>query len=161
MIKDAEQFADQDKKNREEAELRNAADNMVYTAERTKKDLTGKITADQTANIDTAITALKDALAKNDMTSVKAKTDELSKILQDIGTAIYQQAAAQAKAQQGAQPGPSAGPQPGQEQEQEPPPSGPSERRESGRLRRPQSQVDKRNNLILLLIFLIAVKLYG
>jgi molecular chaperone DnaK len=126
MIKDAEQFADQDKKNREEAELRNAADNMVYTAERTKKDLTGKITADQTANIDAAITALKDALAKNDMTAVKAKTDELSKILQDIGTAIYQQAAAQAKAQQEAQAGPGAGPQPGQSQGPEPQPSGPS-----------------------------------
>jgi molecular chaperone DnaK len=124
MIKDAEQFAEQDKKNREEAELRNAADNMVYTAERTKKDLTGKITADQTAKVDAAITAMKDALAKNDMTEVKAKTDELSKILQDIGTAVYQQAAAQAKAQQEAQAGPGAGPQPGQAQESGPPPTG-------------------------------------
>ncbi|HTY75100.1 MAG TPA: molecular chaperone DnaK [Candidatus Nanoarchaeia archaeon] len=125
MIKDAEQFADQDKKNREEAELRNAADNMIYTAERTKKDLTGKITADQTAKIDEAVTALKDALAKNDMTIVKAKTDDLSKILQDIGAAIYQQAAAQSKAQQEAQAGQATGPQPGQQQDAGVPPSGP------------------------------------
>ena len=125
MIKDAEQFADQDKKNREEAELRNAADNMIYTAERTKKDLTGKITPDQTAKIDEAVTALKDALAKNDMTIVKAKTDDLSKILQDIGAAIYQQAAAQSKAQQEAQAGQATGPQPGQQQDAGVPPSGP------------------------------------
>ena len=67
---------------------------MVYTAERTKKDLADKLTAEQTGKIDTAVAALKDALAKGDMTVVKTKTDELSKVLQDVGTVIYQQAAA-------------------------------------------------------------------
>ncbi len=105
MIKDAEQFGEQDKKKRDEAETRNNADSMVYTAERTKKDLADKITADQTSKIDTAVAALKDALAKGDMAIVKTKSDELSKILQDIGTAIYQQAAAAEKAQQQAQAG--------------------------------------------------------
>ena len=94
MIKDAEQFAEQDKKKREEAEIRNNADSMVYTAEKTKKDLADKLTAEQTGKIDAAVAALKDALAKGDMTVVKAKSDELSKVLQDIGTVIYQQAAA-------------------------------------------------------------------
>ncbi len=127
MVKDAEQFAEQDKKKREEAELRNNADSMVYTAERTKKDLADKLTAEQNAKIDTAVAALKDALAKVEFAAIKAKTDELSKVLQEVGTVIYQQAAAQAQAEQQAQTG-----QQGQGQSgaQEPPQgeaSGPSE----------------------------------
>jgi molecular chaperone DnaK len=110
LIKDAEQFADQDKKKREEAELRNNADSIVYTAEKTKRDLADKLTADQNSKIDTAVAALKDALAKGELSAIKAKTDELTKILQEVGTAVYQQAAAAAQAQQQAQPG--AGPQP-------------------------------------------------
>ena len=121
MIKEAEQFADQDKKKREEAELRNNADSMIYTAEKTKKDLADKLTPDQTAKVDAAIAGLKDALAKGDSTQIKTKTDELSKVMQDIGTVIYQQAAAAAKAQQQAQGGPPPGPQP--DQEGTPPPS--------------------------------------
>ncbi|MCJ7560775.1 molecular chaperone DnaK [Candidatus Bathyarchaeota archaeon] len=95
MVKEAEQFAEQDKKKREEAELRNTADSLVYTAEKTKKDLADKLTQEQTGKIDAAVSALKDALASNDMTKVKAKSDELSKVLQEVGTVIYQQAAAE------------------------------------------------------------------
>ena len=95
MVKEAEQFAEQDKKKREEAELRNNADSLVYTTEKTKKDLADKLTQEQTGKIDTAVSALKDALASNDMTKVKAKSDELSKVLQEVGTVIYQQAAAE------------------------------------------------------------------
>ncbi len=125
MVKEAEQFADQDKKKREEAELRNNADSMIYTAEKTKKDLADKLTAEQNGKIDAAVTALKDALAKADMTAIKAKSDELGKVLQDIGTVIYQQAAAQAQAQQQAQ---GTQGQPGQAESQ----PGPSEQAESG-----------------------------
>jgi molecular chaperone DnaK len=117
LVKEAEQFSDQDKKKREEAEIRNTADSLVYTADKTKKDLAGKITQEQISKIDAAISALKDALASNDMTQVKAKSEELQRILQEIGTVIYQQAAAeQAKQQQQqqSQAGPSgqAGPEP-------------------------------------------------
>jgi molecular chaperone DnaK len=121
LVKEAEQFGEQDKKKREEAELRNNADSMIYTAERTKKDLTDKLTADQTGKIDTAVSALKDALAKNDFATIKTKTDELGKVLQDIGTVVYQQAAAAAQAQQQAQSG---APQQEQPSAQSPPPSG-------------------------------------
>ena len=120
LIKDAEQFADQDKKKREEAEIRNNADSLVYTAEKTKTDLAGKITQEQISKIDTAVAALKDALAK-DMTQVKAKSDELQKVLQEVGTMVYQQAAAEYAKQQGQQQpgqGPEAGAGP------QPPPSG-------------------------------------
>ena len=100
LIKDAEQFSDQDKKKREEAELRNNADSLVYTADKTKKDLAGKITTEQSSKIDAAVAALKDALASNDMTQIKAKSEEVQKVLQEIGTVIYQQAAAEAAKQQ-------------------------------------------------------------
>jgi molecular chaperone DnaK len=101
MVKDAEQFAEQDKKKREEAELRNNADSLLYTAERTKKDLSDKLNQEQTGKIDTAVSALKDALAANDMAQVKTKTDELQKVLQEVGTVIYQQAAAEQAKQKG------------------------------------------------------------
>jgi len=101
LVKDAEQFAEQDKKKREEAELRNTADNLVYTAEKTKKDLADKLTEEQSGKIDAAVTALKDALASNDMVQVKAKSEELQKVLQDVGTVVYQQAAAEYAKQKG------------------------------------------------------------
>jgi len=100
MVKDAEQFSEQDRKKREEAETRNNADNLIYTAEKTKKDLAGKITQEQTSKVDAAVATLKDALASNDMAQVKSKSEDLQKILQDIGTVVYQQAAAEAAKQQ-------------------------------------------------------------
>jgi molecular chaperone DnaK len=95
LVKEAEQFAEQDKKKREEAEARNNADNLIYTAEKTKKDLGEKITQEQKNSIDASVSALKDALAGTDSDKIKAKSDQLTKILQDVGTVIYQQAAAE------------------------------------------------------------------
>jgi molecular chaperone DnaK len=116
LIKDADQYAEQDKKKKEEAEMRNNADSLVYTAERTKTDLAGKITQEQIGKIDAAVAELKNALASNDMSQVKAKSDELQKVLQEVGTMIYQQAAAeqakQQEQQQGQGPEAGAGPQP-------------------------------------------------
>jgi molecular chaperone DnaK len=112
LIKDAEQFADQDRKTKEEAETRNAADSMVYTAERTKQDLAGKLSQEEIGKIDAAVTELKNALASNDMTQIKAKSDVLQKVLQEVGTKVYQQAAAEAAKQQQAQ-GQQAGPENG------------------------------------------------
>ncbi|MCL2476923.1 molecular chaperone DnaK [Candidatus Bathycorpusculum sp.] len=126
LIREADQFADQDRKKKEEAETRNTADSLIYTAERTKNDLAGKISPEETTKIDTSVTDLKNALASNDMTQAKAKTDELQKILQDIGTKVYQQAAAEAAKQQQAQTGsqPGAGPQPSPSSGPEQGPSG-------------------------------------
>ncbi len=107
MVKEAEQFSEQDKKKREEVELRNNADGLIYTADRTKKDLADKLTEEQKGKIDAAVSALKDALASNDMVQIKAKTEELQKVLQEVGTVIYQQAAAeQAKQAQAGKTGP-------------------------------------------------------
>lgn len=103
LIKDAEQFSEQDRKKKEEAETRNTADSLVYTAERTKQDLAGKLSTEETGKIDAAVTELKNALASNDMAQIKAKSDALQKVLQEVGTKVYQQAAAEAAKQQQAQ----------------------------------------------------------
>lgn len=104
LVREAEQFVEQDKKKREEADIRNNADNLIYTAEKTKKDLGEKLTQEQKNSIDASVSALKDALAGTDTDKVKTKSDELTKLLQDVGTVIYQQAAAeQAKQQQAKQ----------------------------------------------------------
>jgi molecular chaperone DnaK len=101
MVKDAEQFTEQDKKKREDAELRNNADSLIYTSEKTKKDLAEKLTEDQKTKIDTAVTALKDALSGTELEKIKAKSEELTKILQEVGTAVYQQAASDYAKQKG------------------------------------------------------------
>jgi molecular chaperone DnaK len=111
LIKEGEQFAEQDKKKREEADLRNNADSLVYTAEKTKKDLGEKLTQEQKDKIDNAVSALKDALAGTDSDKIKTKSDELSKILQEVGTVIYQQAASEYAKQKGQPSG--EGPPPG------------------------------------------------
>jgi len=125
LIKDAEQFADQDRKTKEDAETRNNADSLVYTAERTKTDLAGKLSTEETGKIDAAVIEVKNALASNDMVQVKAKSDALQKVLQEVGTKVYQQAAAEAAKQQGRAGPQQGGPQP--DMGQEPPPSGGSE----------------------------------
>ena len=87
--------SEQDKKKREEADLRNNADSLVYTAEKTKKDLGEKLTQDQKNKIDAAVSALKDALAGTDFEKIKTKVDEVTKVLQEVGTVMYQQASAE------------------------------------------------------------------
>jgi molecular chaperone DnaK len=107
MIRQAEEFAEADKKKVEEAEARNSADAMLYTAEKTKNDLKDKISQDQVAAIDNAASDLRTAMAGKDVAAVKTASDALSKVLQEIGTSVYQKATeAQAKQQQASQAGP-------------------------------------------------------
>jgi molecular chaperone DnaK len=123
LIKESEQFAEQDKRKREEAEMRNNADTLIYTAEKTKKDLATKLTQDQVNKVDAAVSALKDALAGTDVDKIKRKSEELTKILQEVGTAVYQQAGAEQAKQQGGQPsGAPSGEQPGEGGPGTPPP---------------------------------------
>ncbi|MBI4258886.1 MAG: molecular chaperone DnaK [Thaumarchaeota archaeon] len=103
MVKNAEQYAEQDRKRKEEAELRNTADSMIYTAEKTKADLKDKITKDQMERLDKAMSELKEALSGQDSAKTKEKQEALAKVLQEIGTAAYQQASQQAGQQQASQ----------------------------------------------------------
>jgi len=95
MMREAEQFAEQDKKKLEEAEARNKADSIIYTAEKTKADLKDKLTSDQIEQINKGINELKEALSGKDIDKIKAKTEQLAKTLQEIGAFVYQKAGAQ------------------------------------------------------------------
>ncbi|MBU4342042.1 MAG: Hsp70 family protein, partial [Candidatus Altiarchaeota archaeon] len=109
MMKQADEHAEEDKKRKEEIEIRNTADSMVYATEKTISEMGDKIGSEQKDKIDGASKALKDALAGTDNEAIKAKTEELSKVLQEVGAAIYQQAQAAQQAQQQAQAGEQAG----------------------------------------------------
>lgn len=94
MVKESEQFAEQDKKRKEMAEIRNNADSLIYTAEKTKKDLGDKLGKEQVARIDEAVAELRETLKGDDIEGIKAKSELLAKVLQEVGTVVYQQAAA-------------------------------------------------------------------
>jgi molecular chaperone DnaK len=98
MVRDAEQYADQDKKKMDEAQQLNDADTMLYTAEKTKTDLTGKISEADVGKIDAGSRDLRKAIESKDFGAVKSKADALRKILQDVGSSVYQQAAEQGQA---------------------------------------------------------------
>ncbi|NWG08923.1 MAG: molecular chaperone DnaK [Nitrososphaerales archaeon] len=100
MVGEAEKFAEQDRIRREEAELRNFSDNLIYVAEKTKSDLKEKLNQDQIKKIDESVNELKDALGGKDVDKIKAKNEQLSKVLQEIGAAAYQQSAQQAQRQE-------------------------------------------------------------
>ena len=88
---DSEQFADQDKKNKEEAEIRNEADNLIYASEKmVKQDLKDKITSEQTEKINGATTTLKEVLNDPNIDNLKSKINDLKNILAEISTQIYQ-----------------------------------------------------------------------
>src|SRR5213594_1713704 len=103
MVHEAEQFAELDKKKREEVELHNNAESMLYTAEKTKDELRGKIGQEQVQVIDKAAGALRAALSSKEPDKIKAASDELSKTLQKVGAGIYQNVAAQQAPQGGTQ----------------------------------------------------------
>ncbi|CEG27919.1 molecular chaperone DnaK [Bacillus sp. B-jedd] len=105
MVKEAELNADADKKAKEEADLRNEADQLVFTTEKTLKDLEGKVDASDVAQANEAKDALKAAIEKNDLEEMRAKKDALQEIVQNLSVKLYEEAAKQAQAQQGQEAG--------------------------------------------------------
>lgn len=103
MVKDAEKYAEEDKKRREAVEIRNSAESMIYTAEKTKSDLQDKISKEQIDQLDKAVSELKESLKGEDTAKIKASSENLGKVLQEIGTQVYQQAAAAQQAASQAQ----------------------------------------------------------
>jgi molecular chaperone DnaK len=112
MMEEAEKYAEADKKAKEEAEIRNNADSIAYTTEKTLTDVGDKLPSDLKNRITDSLNALKETLKGTDTEAIKAKTDELTKIVQEAGTEIYKQTAAAQQQQAGAeQPPPGAEPQ--------------------------------------------------
>ena len=102
-VKEAEMNAEADKKKTEEIEVRNNADSMIYTSEKTLDELGDKVTADEKSSVEEKVAELRELISGDDIAAIKEKTDDLSKVVQDIGARIYQQAAAEQQAAQQAQ----------------------------------------------------------
>ncbi|MCL7399065.1 MAG: molecular chaperone DnaK [Thaumarchaeota archaeon] len=95
MIKEAEMYAEQDRKKKEEAELRNEAESLVYTIEKVLKDFGDKVPNNVKSRVEESLKKLKNALADKDVQEIKNRMEELKKVAQEMGTVIYQQSAQQ------------------------------------------------------------------
>ncbi len=110
-VKEAEQFAAEDKKKKEAVDARNTADNLVYQTEKTLADLGDKVTDDEKAGVQTEVDKLKEMLKAEeiDVEAVNAQTEAVSKKFYEISAKLYAEAQAQAQAQQQADPNAAAG----------------------------------------------------
>ena len=102
---EAEAHADEDKKKQEEIEIRNNADSMIYTSEKTLDELGDKVSSDQKTKVEGLVKELRELIGGDDLAAIKAKTEELTKAVQEIGAAIYQQAQQEQAQQQARQEG--------------------------------------------------------
>jgi molecular chaperone DnaK len=94
MVKEAERFAEEDRRKREDADTRNRADTLVYQTERMLKDVGEKISADERAQAEAKLKALKDAIAQGDVTKIAAAVEELQQASHKLAEAMYAKAAA-------------------------------------------------------------------
>ena len=103
-VKDAERFAEEDKKKREEIDIRNGADQMVFQTEKALGEVGDKVDAGEKADVEAKLNALKEALKGTDIEAIKAKQEELQKAFYAISEKVYKQAA-EAQQAAGQQPG--------------------------------------------------------
>ena len=102
-VRDAETFAEEDKKRKEAVDAKNAAENTIFQCEKAMTDFGDKVTADEKASVEAKIEELKKAVASDNAEEMRAKTDELQKAFYPISEKVYQQAAQESGAAQGAQ----------------------------------------------------------
>ncbi|MDL2258383.1 molecular chaperone DnaK [Eubacteriales bacterium OttesenSCG-928-K08] len=102
-VDEAERFAGEDKKRKEEVETRNHADQLVYTTEKTLKELGDKLSADDKSKIEAPLADLRKTLEGDDIDMIKAATEKLTEVSYEIFGKIYQQAQAEQQANTGAQ----------------------------------------------------------
>ena len=102
MVKDAEANAEADKKRKEEVDLRHEVDQLIFTVDKTLKELEGKVDAEDVKKAETARDELKAAVEANDLEAMKAKRDALNEVVQNLSVKLYEQAAAASQAAQGA-----------------------------------------------------------
>ncbi|MCG7336426.1 molecular chaperone DnaK [Sporosarcina sp. ACRSM] len=95
MVKDAEANAEADKKRKEEADLKNEADQLVFMAEKTLKDLEGKVSEEEVKNVEEAKEELKAAIEAANFDDIRTKKEKLEEIVQQLSMKLYEQAAAE------------------------------------------------------------------
>jgi len=91
MVNEAKQFEEEDKKRKEEVEVRNTADSLIYTAEKVKSDLAGKLSPELVEKVNAAIVSVKAALEGKDSARIRAETEKLQKVVGEAGAAAYQE----------------------------------------------------------------------
>ena len=106
MVKDAEANAEADKKRKEEVDLRNEVDQLIFTVDKTLKDLEGKVDASDVQKAEAARDELKAAVEANDLEAMKVKRDALNEVVQNLTVKLYEQAAAAQQAAGASQEGP-------------------------------------------------------
>jgi len=102
MVKDAEANAEEDKRRKEEADLKNDADQLVFMAEKTLKDLEGKVSEDEVKKVEDAKEELKAAIEAGNFDDMRTKKTALEEIVQQMTMKLYEQASAEAQTQGGA-----------------------------------------------------------
>ena len=95
MVKQAEQFADADKKKREEIEVKNQAETAIYSVKKTLDELGDKVTNEERSKVESAISDLENADKSGDAAEIKKKLDDLYKAMEPISQRVYQQAGEQ------------------------------------------------------------------
>ena len=105
-VKEAEQFAEEDKKNKEAVDTKNNAESLVFQCEKTLGEFGDKVLADEKANIEAKINLVKEALKTDDTADIKAKSDDLQKAFYDVSSKVYQAAGAAQQAAGAAGAGP-------------------------------------------------------
>jgi len=98
MRKDAETHADEDRRRKELIEVRNSADSLTYSAEKTLKDLGDKVPADLKKQVEDKVAKVREVMGNDDADVTRTAVDELNQVLQQVGTAAYQQAGSAAGA---------------------------------------------------------------
>ena len=105
-VQDAERYAEEDKKRKEEVDIKNQAESLVFQSEKAIKDFGDKVSASEKAPIQAKIDELKKAIESGNTADMKAKTDELQQAVYELSSKVYQAAGAQAQGAQDAGPAP-------------------------------------------------------
>jgi molecular chaperone DnaK len=92
MVRDAQEHAEEDRSRREVVDTRNEADQLAFQAERTLRDLGDKVSAEDRADVEGKVTAVREALKGDDLEAIRARMSELAQSLQRVSTAAYQAA---------------------------------------------------------------------
>lgn len=101
MVREAEENADADAKRKEQAELRNEAEQLIFAAKKSVTELGDEVTAEEKANVESGVEALEKALSEGNADEIKAKKEELEKVAQELAIKVYSKAAEAGQAAQG------------------------------------------------------------
>ena len=101
MVREAEENADADAKRKEQAELRNEAEQLIFAAKKSVTELGDEVPAEEKANVESGVEALEKALSEGNVDEIKAKKEELEKVAQELAVKVYSKAAEAGQAAQG------------------------------------------------------------